>query len=264
MNFIILIGFLFLKFFCKQEESEISFKVINITQSPLRCMSTLGTYLFYIYGEFSSAPNIKNIITLDLAEPSNAKALCYPFSPTTIKGDFIQCEINLCDCNITDKILLSENEPKISGYSFPNWEETIGSNPGISNEVDENITCYPEAVATFNTLNVESNGCNKKNNVLKLNGKWDNDVNDMKFELDIDGYDKKAVCDYGDDGEEYVKCELEGYGDIKINEKYVKTNTAVYLINESNNTVHVDKCENGKFIGINSVIFYSLILLLFI
>ena len=264
MNFIILIGFLFFKSLCKEEESEITFEVKNITQSPLRCRSTLGTYLFYMYGDFSSPPNIKNIITLDLLEPSNAKALCYPFSPSTIPGDFLQCEINLCNYNITDKILLSVDEPKISGYSFPNWVEIIGSNPGISNKVDENITCFPEALATFNTSIVESNGCNKKNNVLKLNGKWDKEVNDMKFELDIDGYDKKAVCDYGDNEEEYLKCELEGYGDIKINEKYVKTNTAVYLINQSSNTVHVDECENGKFIGINSVIFYSLILLLFI
>ena len=152
--------------------------------------------------------------------------------------------------------------PKSSRYIIKNWEQTIGASPGTSNKVD-NTTCLPKTDAIFNITKVEKNGCNGDKNVLKLNGKWNKETDSTRFELKIDGFSKKADCSYAK-GKEYITCQLEGYGDIKINEKYCKSFFSVYLISGYDNIYHVSNCNDGKLIRINSIIFYLLIILLFI
>ena len=266
MNFIVFIGFLFLQYFCKENESQITFTVTGIRKDLLYplCMELTGKYLFVIEGKFSSEPNMFNSITFNLLQPVNAQVECTPIS---ISSTGFSCDLPVYDNNILkgNTILLQLSAPKVSGFIFKNWETIIGATPGTSNKVAENVYCSPSAEAIFNVTNIESNGCNGNKNVLKLNGKWSKEIKEnVRFELVIDGYDKKADCTY-DIGQEYVKCLLEGYGNVKINEKYSRSSLVyIYLVSESNNTIHVDKCNDGKFLLINSFIFYLLINLLFI
>ena len=263
VTFLVFLVFLFVQYFCKEQESQITFTVYGIKECILPCVPALGSYTFYIEGEFSSTPSFIDTLTLNLLQPLNAQAICNPFGKTSYSNGVLQCEINLCDYKIDGNILLQLDVPKDSIYIFKNWEQTIGVSPGTSNKVD-NTTCLPEAKAIFNVTNIEKNGCNGNKNVLKLNGKWDKEVDNIKFDLKIDGHSKKAYCSYVK-GKEYVTCQLEGYGNIKINEKYCKsTILEIYLISESEHSIHVDECSDGKLIGINSIIFYLLIISLFI
>ena len=265
MNFIIFIGFLFLQYFCK--ESSITFSVTGISRNNFDtlCLESTGKYSFSIKGKFSSDPNIFKTITFNLLKPLNAQVECIAISSTYLDSG-LSCDLPVYEYELKkDTILLQLTAPKVSGYIFKNWEETIGANPGVSNKVAEDVSCSPTAEAIFNTTNIESNGCNENRNVLKLNGKWNKEIkNDLRFELSINENSKKADCTY-DKGQEYITCLHEGYGDIKINEKYCKSSLIyVYLVSESNNTIHVDKCNDGKFILINYFIFYLLIISLFI
>ena len=260
MYFLVFLVFLFAQYYCKEQESQITFTVSGITKHILPCLS--GSYTFNIEGEFSSSTSILETLTIDLLQPSNAKAVCSPFGKTSYTSDLFQCEINVCDYRIDGNILLELDVPKSSRYIIKNWEQTIGASPGTSNKVD-NTTCLPKTDAIFNITKVEKNGCNGDKNVLKLNGKWNKETDSTRFELKIDGFSKKADCSYAK-GKEYITCQLEGYGDIKINEKYCKSFFSVYLISGYDNIYHVSNCNDGKLIRINSIIFYLLIILLFI
>ena len=288
MSILVILVFLFAQYFCKVQESKNTFTVSKIELPYFKCMPTSGYYLFYIEGEFSSEISVTDLsktLTLNLIQPSNGQAICTPFPKTEYSNDEFQCEINICDYRIDGNILVQLDAPESSVYTFTNWEQTIGASPGTSNFV-ETITCLPKAKGIFNITNVESNGCNGNKNVLKLNGKWNKQISSISFELDIEGYTKKAFCSY-QKGNEYITCQLEGYGDIKINEKYFTCNDLyVYLISGNDNTISVNKCSSeessgsgessgsegsegsskssGKFIQINSIISYLLIILLFI
>ncbi len=246
----LILSFLILQLTCL-EESEISFNVSSIEKSQLGCISNIGTYIFYLIGEFSSTPSILNPITLNLTIPKNATALCYPFFKTSVSADLLQCEINICDYLIEDEVILSVEKPVVEGYSFPNWKETIGASPGESNRVDDNVVCTLEAKAAFTTDSIESSGCKGKTNIFKINGKWSNETEDLGFVLDVEGSEEKAICEYKNQKKDYIQCEFGGEGDIKIYDKYFKTNINVYFLLESNSTIHLNKCNNPeKFLAI--------------
>ena len=224
MSILVILVFLFAQYFCKLQESKITFTVNKLEQEIIPCLSSVCSYRFDIEGEFSSDIDYFKTFTLNLIQPSNAKAICSPCSKTEYLNARFQCDIDICDYKLGDKILVQLEVPESSIYTFSNWEQIIGASPGTSNKVDT-TTCLPKADKIFNITNVESNGCNGNKNVLKLNGKWSKEISSISFELDIEGYSKKASCSY-EKGKEYLTCELEGYGDIKINEKYLQIGRA--------------------------------------
>lgn len=259
MNFCIFLVFLFVQYYCYEYEPKITFTVTELKKSEKPCRPTSASYLFYIEGEFSSIPESFNALKFNLLQPSNAKAICHPFQ------GYFSCIIYLYDYIINGNILLPLDLPESSGYIIKNWEEIIGVSPGISNKVD-NIICIPEAKAVFNITNIESNGCDEDKIVFKLNGKWDKNINNnIAFKLEIDGFSKDAYCNYAK-GKEYIICRLQGYGDIKIKEKYILNTIMydIYSISGYDNLIHIDECNSGKFVLINYIIFYLLIILLFI
>ena len=78
-------------------------------------------------------------------------------SPQSLSCDI---EVYLYPLNNVD-IIFPLKPPKINGYSFPNWENSIGAEPGISNVIP-NVKCLPKEKNIFIPYSVELNGCNKK------------------------------------------------------------------------------------------------------
>ena len=160
--FIIFINLLISYTYCVEEDKE--FKVEKIELSQVTCAQNLATYLFYIKGEFSQSPKITNIINLNLVNPPNSKAVCYPLEKTSVTSDQLQCSIDTVDFPINNEnILLPITLPNAEGYKFPNWEEVIGGTPGTSNKIPEdNIKCVPKEMNSFDISSIKSQGCSKK------------------------------------------------------------------------------------------------------
>ena len=71
----------------------------------------------------------------------------------------------------------------------------------------------------------------------------------------------KANC--GTINQKQIQCEINGYGDIKFNEKYFKSGINVFKIEESYKSIHVDKCNLSSFIIFDKIILLLFIMLLF-
>ena len=61
MYFLVFLVFLFAQYYCKEQESQITFTVSGITKHILPCLS--GSYTFNIEGEFSSSTSILETLT---------------------------------------------------------------------------------------------------------------------------------------------------------------------------------------------------------
>ena len=257
MKFCIFLVFLFVQYYCIEREYKVTFIVKELKKANEPCRPTSGSYLFYIECEFFSILYESKTLILNLLQPSNAQAICYPIEKIKSIGRHFSCILNLYDYIIDGNILLQLDVPESYIYIIKNWEEIIGASPGISNKVD-NITCIPEAKAVFNITSIESNGCDENKTVFKLNGKWDKEIKNIAFKLEIDGFSKNAYCNYNKE-KKYITFKLEGYGDIKIKEKYILNSIMfdIYLISGYYNLFHVDQCNNGKLVLINSIIFYK-------
>ncbi len=160
--------------YVKCKEEDISFTVVNITISQVSCFPYLGTYLFYITGQFNKPPKITNTITFNLDTPVGSTVTCYALDKTPVSPDQFQCTIDLCDYPINNQnITLPVNPPSVSGYSFPNWKEIIGVEPGISNLVPEyDIKCTPQEINSYTISSIKSEGCSKNENIITIDGKW--------------------------------------------------------------------------------------------
>ena len=72
VTFLVFLVFLFVQYFCKEQESQFTFTVYGIKECILPCVPALGSYTFYIEGEFSSTPSFIDKLTLNLLQPLNA------------------------------------------------------------------------------------------------------------------------------------------------------------------------------------------------
>lgn len=243
-------------------EDIIDFNVEKIEIPQVSCIPKLGTYLFYIIGEFSSSPNIKKTISFNF-QSSNSKAICRPLEQTIVSKDQLQCEIDICEYPINDEnIFLPINPPKIDGYNFPNWNKVISKYPGESNKIPEdNIICFPMKLNSYNISSIKSEGCSNEKNIVLIDGKWSDEsqILPKSFEIFLDN-GNKAKCETIN--LKQIQCGIDGYGDIKFNEKYFKSGINVFKIEESYKSIYVDKCNLSSFIIFNKI-FLLLIILLF-
>lgn len=257
---LIFLSFLIPYLKCKDEI--IDFNVEKIEISQVSCIPKLGTYLFYIIGEFSSSPNIKNVITFNF-QSSNSKAICHPLEQTLVSKDQLQCEINICDYPINDEnIFLPINPPKIDGYNFPNWNKVISKYPGESNKIPEdNIICKPMELNSYNIFSLKNEGCSNEKNIILIDGKWSDESQLLpgSFEMTLNN-GNKANCETINLNQ--IQCEIDGYGDIKFNENYFKSGINVFKIEDSNETIKIDKCDLSTFIKLNKIILLLIMILL--
>ena len=258
---IIFLSFLISYLKCKDEI--IDFNVEKIEISQVSCIPKLGTYLFYIIGEFSSSPDIKNVIFFNF-QSSNSKAICHPLEQTLVSKDQLQCEINICDYPINDEnLFLPVNPPNVEGYNFPNWNKVISKYPGESNKIPEdNIICIPMELNSYNISSIKSEGCSNAKNIILIDGKWSDESQLLpgSFEIILNN-GNKANC--GKINQKQIQCEIDGYGDIKFNEKFFKSGINVFKIEESYKSIYVDKCNYSSFIIFDKIILLLFIMLLF-
>lgn len=263
MNFIISI-ILFLSpliSYSKCKDEIIEFYVEKIEISQVSCIPKLGTYLFYIIGEFSSSPNIKKLISLNF-QSSNFKAICRPLEQTLVSKDQLQCEINVCDYPINDEnIFLPINPPNTDGYEFPNWNKVISKFPGESNKIPEdNIICIPMELNSYNISSIKSEGCSNKKNIILIDGKWSDESQLLpkSFEIILNN-GNQAKCETTN--LKQIQCEIDGYGDIKFNEKYFKSGINVFKIEDSDKSISIDKCNLSSFIIFDKIILFLIMFL---
>ena len=255
---LILIFFIFISY-SKCKEESISFQVKSIELSQVSCFPSLGTYLFYIKGEFSEPPEITSVISFNLESHPNLKVICYPLEKTSVTIDQLQCEINMCDYALNNEnITLPVNPPNINGYNFINWKEFIGSNPGVSNKIPEdNITCIPKELNSYIISSLECSDI--KNNIL-IKGKWSDESNLIPSEFSIK-IKNNNIANCKPTNQNDIKCEINGQREVKFDEKYFKSGINVYKIEKSDASIKVDQCNFSSFL-IFSRIFIILVALL--
>lgn len=262
----ILISIFFIQI-SNKEEQKIEFKVNEIRKTQISCSSNLGTYLFDIYGEFSTTPSVLNQLTINLETPSKYTANCYPLSKSSVSEDHFQCEINICEFPLkSTNIFLSLNPPSSEKYSFPNWKETIGSSPKISNKVpDDDIVCTPSENDTFTPNSITNDGCSGKKNHFKIVGGWKDETilpKNVSFVLRPKNKENVIVnCNFSKYIFHSINCNFEGDGKLSFDDSYFKDNLRVYKINKFN-TNEFDKCEFSRFISVSFLLLLNFIFLL--
>ena len=90
-----------------------------------------------------------------------------------LEGNKFLCEIDKDQYpqNNVD-ILLPIKAPKVEKYTFKNWEQTIGANPGISNKISSE-TSKDNFVNTFITFSISISGCVDEEVFFTVKGQWE-------------------------------------------------------------------------------------------
>ena len=248
-------------------KSKISFTVTGLEGSL--CFDSLGDYTFDINGEFSSEKNLDDEITIYMESPSNAKVRCTPFPTTEFSSSLFQCHLNVCLNPLNSVSVLVPTKPPTSGaYEFPNWEEVLGANAGVSNLVKKNVQCLPSETNTFIPSNLKSKGCSGIKNVFEIEGEWQDkesdNIPDSDDELEIEiSNDNKDIATCYPKSKKVIQCNYKGYGEIKFTgEKYFSEPLAVYKLKENDLSITVKKCDNSGIIKSNFYILSLLILIL--
>ena len=255
---LIIISFIYNIIYSYCKESNIEFKVYNITIPQLSCIPNLGQYLFYIQGEFSQSPIVTNIISFNL-ENSNTKVFCYPLEKTIVSEDQLQCVIDILDYPINNEYLfLPINAPNSDGWTFPNWKEIIEKNPGTSNKITENkIICVPKELNSYNIVSITSQGCSNNQNIILIKGKWIEESKLIPEDFNINiklGKNIMGYCIYNNNNQ--IQCKLDGYGEIKFGEKYFKNGINVFKIEKFDSSITVNNCNFSSFISINKFLVF--------
>jgi hypothetical protein len=237
-----------------QNSSEsVEFTVEKLDINPSPCSSSSGQYTFSIDGTFSGSTSyFTESFTLDLDTSSNNKinAECRPIQTLGVYEFSCIIDISKYPLNNVD-ILLPTKAPQVSQYTFKNWEQVIGAQPGVSNKI-ASVSCLPEAEDTFTPSSIEIGDCTidnkRKFNIL---GTWEINKYSLykhrNFDLVLDNSSKDiATCRFPD--ETKCECEFEGEGVFKIKEQYVTINLHSYKIKEFNSGKTIDDCDDDDFI----------------
>ena len=209
-----------------------------------------GTYEFYIDGKLNDKNNTLNHnFTMDLgtSDGKKIKANCSPYN--ALGGNKFLCEIDKDQYpqNNVD-ILLPIKAPKVEKYTFKNWEQTIGANPGISNKISSE-TSKDNFVNTFITSSISVSGCVDEEVFFTVKGQWekkDGFIFDEYFPFNIvlDNEDKdEAGCTYDNEPSPNFNCIVDGMGSIKFKEQIIEG-----LSNGTFRSFKVKGSDSGKYI----------------
>ena len=232
-----------------------------------------STFIFNIDGTFDDYSKANNNFVLNNMETSKGQKLmatCYPSRHTR---DTFACAIDknqypLNNVNIT----VPTTPPDIVGYTFKNWEKTIGYKPGYSNKL-YHITCLNKEENTFVPSSITVEDC-----TFIINGNWENEnsINLYSFsqiEIVVDNEKKDiAICNYKNQLMRF-ECEFEGDGPIKIKDQYLTYSNNVYKIKgiDSGKTVNcsiddffddeIKSVLSGSFFDLNNILILISLLL---
>ena len=237
--------------------NSIAVQVFNVNSFKARpCTPSLGDIVIDINGEFSEEPDLLAKVNLEFttSEGFTIKSESSPFNGIlTSEEDFLQCpiDINLYYPLKEIDIFLQVDPPQESGYQFPNWKETIGSNPDVSNKISK-ITCLPKKYNTFNVNSIKNNGCSGNKNSFTIYGKWEDNDNlpslDFDFQFFLENNKKDLIdCEYkkGTDSY-YMDCQFDGEGKIKVDEQYFVGFLFTYQFNTYDSGLKFESCNKGN------------------
>ena len=182
---------------CLKEEKYI-FNVTKIESDE--CNEKEGKFRFWIRGDIFSKPTTLYLLYLNMESPSNAQALCFPFFAS---NEGFLCEINIVYDPLTEKnVILQKKVPSSLYYTFENWEEVVGNN----NVIAENIDCKPIIRNTFIYSSFEKNGT-----TLTIKGEWFNNsllpTIAIQTKVIINNSTKiKVTCTYNKDKKTEFNC----------------------------------------------------------
>ena len=233
------------------------------------CESYKANYYFYIEGEYSSEPPHNDKIYVKLLSP-NITLECLAYSKNKYIKDKIKCDVNLCEIDVKENILISSEVPNTinNKYEFPNWESFMNQNPGISNLInDTKLPCSPEINAKFNPDNIISLGCNGNKNEFKITGNWEGEspkkptFTNCNFNMPIiiNQEEKKAECNFID--LKNIKCLFKGLGELHFNTFLFRAITTGYKVEGLNKAINITECNLSNNINI-SLLILSLFLFL--
>ena len=233
-------------------KDKISFRVTSLREPFTACLESTGEYIFYIDGIFSSENQLGKLI-IYMESPSNAKVDCTPFASTSFSSATFQCYINVCINPLNSTTILVPRKPPTSTmYEFPNWEEFIGVNDGVSNLVKKDVVCFPSAINTFIPSSLKSNGCFRNKNFFEIDGEWldstsykiPNPNATLKIEVSNDN-NEIAKCNLNASNIKIIQCKYDGFGEIKFRgEKYFKGVLNVYKLQKNDLSIKVNKCKS--------------------
>ena len=212
--FVILILF---SFQISKEETEFTAEGLRIYNVP--CSKSKGEFQFSIEGTFDDPMKAKDNFLLDLetSDGKKIKSTCYPFS-YPLKNFNCIIYIKQYPLNNVD-IFIPTKPPKVTGYTFKNWEKTIGSRPGMTNRL-YGITCLQQEENTFVPTSITVKDCS-----FIIYGDWEYENNTASLysfsqvEIVLDNDNKDIVmCSYSNQPMSF-QCDLEGDGRVKIKEK---------------------------------------------
>lgn len=181
------------------------------------CNSIDGSYKFKFKGNFNGSPMITDKLIFKMESPSGMSAECTPYN---VLNSLI-CEIDICNNPLVSaKLLLPCATPTFDDYKLENWEEIIGAKSGVSNLLEDNVSCSPSPENTFITSSIESKGCYKTANLFTIKGDWKDSTHlpEIGFDFKIEMANEKkdiASCYYSKSKTKQFECSFEGEGDIK-------------------------------------------------
>ena len=233
------------------ESVEFTVEKLNKNSSP--CSTSSGRYTFSIAGTFSGSTSYFTesfILDLDTSSGNKINAECRPIQTLGVYEFSCIIDISKYPLNNVD-ILLPTKAPQVSQYTFKNWEQVIGAQPGTSNKIAA-VTCQPETEDTFTPSSIEIGDCTidnkRKFNIL---GKWEINKYTLyryrKFDLVLDNANKDtATCSFPDSTK--CECEFDGEAVFKIKEQNVNINRLSYKIKEFNSGKKLDDCDDDDFV----------------
>ena len=231
----------------------VEFTVEKLDKNVSPCSTSEGKYTFSIDGTFSGSTSYFTesfILDLDTSSGNKINAECRPIQTLGVYEFSCIIDISKYPLNNVD-ILLPTKAPQVSQYTFKNWEQVVGAQPGTSNKIAA-VTCQPETEDTFTPSSIEIGDCTidnkRKFNIL---GKWEINKYTLyryrKFDLVLDNANKDtATCSFPDSTK--CECEFDGEAVFKIKEQNVNINRLSYKIKEFNSGKKLDDCDDDDFV----------------
>lgn len=238
--------------YCLEEEKYI-FNVTKVESEE--CNEKEGMFRFWIRGDILSKITTSYLFYLNMESPSNAEALCIPFFDS---NEGFLCQINIVYDPLTEKnVILQKKVPSSLHYTFENWEEVVGKN----NVVAENIDCNPIIRNTFMYSSLEKNLSN-----LIIKGEWLNSsllpiiAIDAKVIIN-NSTKKKVTCTYDKDKKTEFNCNCNEEDTFNLMDQLISaTDNNVYKLEKN-----AEKKEDiSSIITLNLTLFLLNILFLYL
>lgn len=216
------------------------------------CSALTKSFSFGISGTFSEKTSyFSDEFNLDL-ETSDGKKIKSKCSPLQLLGVYkLSCNIDIVHYPLNKvDIFLPTKAPQITGYTFKNWEQIIGSESGVSNKISE-AECLPKEENIFTPSSINVGDC-LIDRSFTINGDWEKEVKISDYystEIILDNDNKDiAKCRYmGSTNPIHFDCNFDGSGSVKFKEQFFQILSKVYKIKEFDSGKTVNVCSDEEF-----------------